>query len=235
MVLNDGVVDRLPAMAAELVALNPTVIVSAPVPAVLAARKVTTTIPIVMANSADPVAFGLVQSLSSPGGNVTGLTNFAEDLAAKQLDILREVLPRLGRIGVLVNVANPLHVPQWQQTETAAAKAALSLSRFDYRVVEDLERAFAEFKQAKVEAVLVPPDVSFAAQRRRIADLAIKALLPSIYFSRVSAQAGGLLSYGPNIADNYRRAAGFVDKILKGAKPADLPVERPRGSSWWLI
>lgn len=223
----DGAVDRLPALAAELVRLNPTMFVAAPVPAVLAARKVTATIPIVMANSADPVAFGLVQSLSRPGGNVTGLTNFAEDLAAKQLDILRELLPRVARLGVLVNVTNPLHVPQWQQTETAAAKAALSLVRFDYRVPDDLERAFAEFVREKVDAVLVPPDVSFAAQRARIAELATKARLPSIYFSRISAEAGGLLSYGPNVAENYRRAAVFVDKILKGAKPADLPVERP--------
>jgi putative ABC transport system substrate-binding protein len=223
----DGAVDRLPALAAELVRLNPTMIVAAPVPAVLAARKVTATIPIVMANSADPVAFGLVQSLSRPGGNVTGLTNFAEDLAAKQLDILRELLPRVVRLGVLVNVTNPLHVPQWQQTETAAAKPALSLVRFDYRVPDDLERAFAEFAREKVQAVLVPPDVSFAAQRARIAELATKARLPSIYFSRISAEAGGLLSYGPNVAENYRRAAVFVDKILKGAKPGDLPVERP--------
>jgi putative tryptophan/tyrosine transport system substrate-binding protein len=223
----DGFLDRLSALAAELVRLNPSVIVSAPMPANLAVRKATTTIPIVMANGADPVAFGLVQSLSHPGGNVTGLTNFAEALAAKQLDIIRELLPRVMRIGSLVNVENPLHVPQWRETQAAAAQAALALVGFDYRVPEDLERAFDQFAREKVEAVLVPPDVTFLAHRVRIAELASNARLPTISFNRVSVEAGGLLSYGPDLVENYRRAAVFVDKILKGAKPADLPVERP--------
>jgi len=223
----DGFLDRLPALAAELVRLQPSVIVSAPVPANLAASKATSTIPIVMANGADPVSFGLVQSLSRPGGNITGLTNFAEDLASKQIDIIRELLPDLARIGALINVENPLHVPQWRETQAAAAKASLALVHFDYRVPDDLERAFEHFAQEKVEAVLVPPDVTFAAQRVRIAELAANARLPTIYFLRESVVAGGLLSYGPNIVEMYRRAAVFVDKILKGAKPGELPVERP--------
>jgi len=139
------------------------VIVSAPMPANLAVRKATSTIPIVMANGADPVRFGLVQSLSRPGGNVTGLTNFAEDLASKQLDIIREMLPRLMRIGTLVNVENPLHIPQWQETQAAAAKAALALVRFDYHVPEDLERGFDQFAREKIEALLVPPDGAAAS------------------------------------------------------------------------
>jgi putative tryptophan/tyrosine transport system substrate-binding protein len=223
----DGSLDRLSALAEELVRLNPSVIVSAPMPANLAMRKATSTIPIVMANGADPVRFGLVQSLSHPGGNVTGLTNFAEDLASKQLDIIRELLPRLMRIGALVNVENPLHVPQWQETQAAAAKAALDLMRFDYHVPEDLARAFDQFAREKVEALLVPPDVTFAASGMRIAELAAKARLPTIFFNPESVRAGGLMSYGPDLTDNYRRAAGFVDKILKGSKPADLPIERP--------
>jgi putative tryptophan/tyrosine transport system substrate-binding protein len=223
----DGFLDRLPALAAELVRLQPSVIVSAPVPANLAASKATSTIPIVMANGADPVSFGLVQSLSRPGGNITGLTNFAEDLASKQIDIIRELLPHLARIGALINLENPLHVPQWRETQAAAAKASLALVHFDYRVPDDLERAFEHFAQEKVEAVLVPPDVTFAAQRVRIAELAANARLPTIYFLRESVVAGGLLSYGPNIVEMYRRAAVFVDKILKGAKPGELPVERP--------
>ncbi len=223
----DGFLDRLPALAAELVRLNPSVIVSAPLPANLAVRKATSTIPMVMANGADPVGFGLVQSLSHPGGNVTGLTNFAEELASKQLDIIRELLPRVMRVGALVNVDNPLHVPQWRETEAAVAKAALALVRFDYRVPEDLERAFDQFAREKVEALLVPPDVTFFSYRVRIAELAAKAQLPAIHFNRETVEVGGLLSYGPNLAENYRRAAVFVDKILKGAKPADLPVERP--------
>ena len=223
----DGFLERLPALAAELVRLNPSVIVSAPVPANLAVHRATSTIPIVMANGADPVAFGLVQSLSHPGGNVTGLTNFAEALASKQLDVVHELLPRIMRIGTLVNAENPLHVPQWQETQAAAANAALMLVRFDYHVPEDLERGFDQFAQEKVEAVLVPPDVTFLAHRVRIAELATSARLPTISFNRGMVEAGGLLSYGPDLVEIYRRAAVFVDKILKGAKPADLPVERP--------
>jgi len=223
----DGFLDRLPALAAELVGLKPRVIVSAPVPANLAASKATNTIPIVMANGADPVSFGLVQSLSHPGGNVTGLTNFAEDLASKQIDIIRELLPHLARVAAIINVENPLHVPQWRETQDAAAKASLALVHFDYRIPDDLDRAFAHFANEKVEAVLVPPDVAFAAYRARIAELAANARLPTIYFNRESVVAGGLLSYGPDLVGNYRRAAVFVDKILKGAKPGELPVERP--------
>ena len=223
----DGFLDRLPALAAELVGLNPSVIVSSPMPANLAVHKATTTIPIVMANGADPVAFGLVQSLSRPGGNMTGLTNFAESLASKQLDVIREMLRGVRRIGTIVNVENPLHVPQWRDTEVAAAQAAVTLLRFDYRTPEDLERAFDLFAQEKVEAVLVAPDVTFVSYAGRIAGLATNARLPTVFFSRGAVEAGGLLSYGPDLIENYRRAAVFVDKILKGAKPADLPIERP--------
>src|ERR1700688_930823 len=206
----DGFLDRLPALAAELVLLQPRVIVSAPLPANLAASKATSTIPIVMANGADPVSFGLVQSLSHPGGNVTGLTNFAEELASKQIDIIRELLPHLARIGAIINVENPLHVPQWKETQEAAAKASLALVHYDYRTPDDLERAFAHFAHEKVEAVLVAPDVTFAAYRVRIAELAANARLPTIYFNRESVVAGGLMSCGPNPVENYHRAAVFV-------------------------
>ena len=223
----DGSLDRLPGMAAELVRLQPSVIVSAPVPANIAVSKATTTIPIVMANGADPVHFGLAKSLSRPGGNITGMTNFAEALASKQIDIIRELLPHLARVGALVNIENPLHVPQWRETQDAAVKASLAVVRFDYRNPDDLERAFERFAQEHVEAVLIPPDVAFAALRDRIARLAADARLPTIFFNRESAAAGGLLSYGPNLVENYRRAAIFVDKILKGAKPGELPIECP--------
>ena len=224
----DGFLDRLPALAAELVQSNPNVIVSAPLPANLALRKITTTIPVVMASGADPVGFGLAQSLSRPGGNFTGLTNFAEDLASKQLDLIRELLPGVARIGIIVNVQNPLHVPQWQRTQAAAAKdGSLTLVRFDFRAVDDFEQAFALFTKEKVGAVLCPPDVTFGVHRQYIAELALKSRLPTIYFTRQYAEAGGLLSYGPDPSESYRRAAVFVDKILKGAKPADIPIERP--------
>jgi putative ABC transport system substrate-binding protein len=223
----DGFIDRLPGLAAEMVRLNPKVIVSSPLPANLALRRATSTIPIVMASGADPVGFGLAQSLSHPDGNITGLTNFAEELASKQLDFIRELLPGLARVGVLLNVENPLHVPQWQKTQAAAADASVALVRFDFRVTDDLERAFAQFVQEKVEAVLVPPDTTFLTHRERITGLAAKSRLPAIYFNRPYVEAGGLVSYGPDSLENFRRAAVFVDKILKGANPADLPIERP--------
>ena len=223
----DGFLDRLPALAEELVRLNPKVIVSAPLPASLAARKATATIPIVMSTGADPVGFGLVQSLARPGGNVTGLANYAEELASKQIDVIRELLPQVARIAALVNVENPLHVPQLRQTQAAAAKASLALVHFEFHVPADLELAFAEFVRAKAEALLVPPDITFSTNRVRIAELAAKARLPAIYGDRRAVASGGLMSYGPNVVESYPRSAVYVDKILKGAKPADLPVEQP--------
>ena len=223
----DGFLDRLPHLAEEMVRLNPAIIVSAPVPANMAVHQATKTIPIVMSTGADPVGFGLVQSLSHPGGNVTGLTNFAEALASKQLDLMRELRPGLTRVAVLVNVDNPLHVPQWRETQDAAARASIALVPYEFHKPDDFEAAFTAFVQAKAEALLVPPDTTFASYRARIAELAVKARLPAIFANRLSAEAGGLLSYGPDPVENYRHAAVYVDKILKGAKPADLPVERP--------
>lgn len=223
----DGVIDRLPGLAAELVALNPGVIVSGPLPANLAVQKATSTIPIVMGTGADPVGFGLVKSLAHPGGNITGVANFAEALASKQLDLMRELLPRLGRIAVLINITNPVHVPQWHETQAAAIKAAISLVPFEIQSAEQLETAFAAFARERVDALLVPPDVTFFTYRRRIAEFAVSARLPAVYFTREQAQDGGLMSYGPDIREGYRRAATYVDKILKGSKPGDLPVEQP--------
>ena len=223
----DGFLGRLPALAEELVRLNPKIIVSGPLPANLAVRNATPAIPIVMATGADPVGFGLVQRLSHPGGNVTGLANFAEELASKQIDVMRELLPGLSRVAALINVENPLHVPQLREIQAAAAKASLALVHFEFRVPADLERAFAEFVDAKAEALLVPPDTTFSTNRVRIAELAAKAPLPAIYGDRRAVESGGLLSYGPNVVENYRRSAVYVDKILKGGKPADLPVEQP--------
>jgi ABC-type uncharacterized transport system substrate-binding protein len=225
--LADGMIDRLPGLAAELVALNPDVIVSGPLPASLAVQKATSTIPIVMGTGADPVGFGLVKSLAHPGGNITGVANFAEQLASKQLDLMRELLPRLSRVAVLVNVTNPLHVPQWRGTQAAAIKAAIALVPFEIQKAEQLEAAFAMFTRERADALLVPPDVTFNTHRRRIAELAVSARLPAVYFNRAQAQDGGLMSYGPYIPEGYRRAATYVDKILKGAKPGDLPVEQP--------
>jgi putative tryptophan/tyrosine transport system substrate-binding protein len=223
----DGYLDRLPDLANELVRLNPRVIVSAPLPAHLAARKATSAIPIVMATGADPVGFGLVASLSHPGGNVTGLANFAEMLASKQIDLLGEMLPGLARFGFLVNVTNQLHVPQLRETKTAAEAAGILLVPVEVSSPDELDSAFATLGAESVEALLVPPDTTFYSRRQQIAALAATARLPAIYGYREHVEVGGLMSYGPDIPDQYRRAAIYVDKILKGTQPADLPVEQP--------
>jgi putative tryptophan/tyrosine transport system substrate-binding protein len=223
----DGYLDRLPDLAKDLVRLNPRVIVSAPLPAHLAARRATGTIPIVMATGADPVGFGLITSLSHPGGNVTGLANVAETLAPKQIDLLREMVPRLARFGLLVNITNPLHVPQLRETKIAAAAAGIILVPVEVNDPDKLASAFDTLQKERVEALLVSPDVSFYSRRRQIAELAATTRLPAIYGYRHHVEEGGLMSYGPDIPDQYRRAATYVDKILKGARPSDLPVEQP--------
>ena len=223
----DGTMDRLPGLAAELVGLSPSVIVSGPLPANLAVQKATSTIPIVMGTGADPVGFGLVTSLARPGGNITGLANFAEELASKQLDVMRELLPRLSRVGVLINITNPLHAPQWRMTQAAAVNANVIAVPFEFHRPEQLEAAFALFAQERVDALLVPPDVTFGAYHARIAALAASGRLPAIYYNRIQAETDGLMSYGPDVSEGYRQAAGYVDKILKGAKPADLPIAQP--------
>ena len=222
----DGYLDRLPELARDLVGLSPRVIVSAPLPAHLAAQQATSTIPIVMATGADPVGFGLVASLSHPGGNVTGLANFAETLAPKQIDLLREMVPRLVRFGLLVNVTNPLHVPQLRETKIAAAAAGIVLLPVEVSDADKLQAAFDTLQKERVEALLVSPDITFYSRRRQIAELAATTHLPAIYGYRHHVEEGGLMSYGPDIPDQYRRAASYVDKILKGARPADLPVEQ---------
>jgi putative ABC transport system substrate-binding protein len=168
-----------------------------------------------------------VTSLSHPGGNVTGLTNFAEVLAAKQVDLLRELIPRLSRLGALVNVTNPLHVPQLQETKAAAVTNGIDLMPVEIRYPDELGPAFETLAKERVEALAVPPDTVFSNFRRRIAELAAATRMPAIYGFREHVEDGGLMSYGPDNRGNYRRAAAYVDKILKGAKPGDLPIEQP--------
>jgi putative ABC transport system substrate-binding protein len=223
----DSDLDRLPLLAAELVDLKPSVIVSSPMPANLAAKRATRTIPIVMATGADPVGFGLVASLNRPGGNVTGLSNFAELLAAKQIDFLRELMPRLSRVGILINLNNPVHLPQLKETQMAATQASLSLAMFEIHGPDELDGAFTAISQQNVDGLIVPPDTLFLNRRRQIADLAISTRTAAIYGYREHVVEGGLMSYGPDLPASYRRAAAYVDKILRGAKPADLPVEQP--------
>jgi putative tryptophan/tyrosine transport system substrate-binding protein len=222
----DGYFDRLPGLAAELILLKPSVIVAYPLPAILAVHRATTTIPIV-AFGPDPVGFGLAESLSHPGGNVTGIAVLSELLAAKQLDFARELLPQLSRAAILINVRNPIHVPQLKEVQTAAADANVDLVPVEVRGPDDLEKAFATLALQNVDALLVSPDIVFLQLGKQIADLAASHHLPAVYGYREHVIDGGLLSYGPDIAVSFGRVATYVDKILKGGKPANLPVERP--------
>ena len=223
----DGYLDRLPGLAIDLVRLKPDVILSVALASNLALHQATSTIPIVMATGADPVGFGLVTSLSHPGGNVTGLANFAEVLAAKQIDLLRELIPRLSRLGTFVNVTNPLHGPQLRETTGAAVTSGIDLLPVEIHSPDELAPAFEALAKERVEALAVPPDPVFNNFRGRIAELAAAMRMPAIYGFREHVEDGGLMSYGPDNRVNFHRAAAYVDKILKGAKPGDLPIEQP--------
>ncbi len=223
----EGRLGRLPELAAELVRLKVDVIVAAGTPGVLAAKQATPTIPIVMAVGGDPIGSGAVASLARPGGNVTGLSNLAEDLIGKLLELLKGAVPRASRVAVLLNPANPVHATFWRETETAARVLGVRLLRLEAREPNEFDGVFAAMIRDRAGAAVVLPDPMFLTERRRLADLAAKSRLPAIYGFREHAEAGGLMSYGVNLRESYRRAATYVDKILKGAKPADLPVEQP--------
>ena len=215
-------------LAAELVALRVDVIVASLAGIALAAKRTTTTIPIVMVNAADPVAVGLVASLARPGGNVTGLTLvLSATLVAKQLQLLSEALPKLSRVGVLFEPSNPLNPEFRKELEAAARVLSLTLHFVAVQSPEALVKAVSDMTEARVQAMLVVPDGRLWTQRVRIAELALQAKLPTMFGLREHVTAGGLMSYGASTFDNYPHAAVYVDKILKGAKPADLPVEQP--------
>ena len=224
----EGQYDRLPELAAELVRLKVDVIVTHAIPPTLAAKRATATIPIpiVMTNVGDAVANGIVASLSRPGGNITGDTFFLPELAAKRLEVLKDAMPRVRRIAVLANPDNPGIGPSLQAMEVAAKALQLVLQRFDARDSADLDSAFAAMATKHFDALTVLEDPKIVVNVKRIAELAAKQRLPSIGFIEFT-EAGGLIGYGVNFLALYRRAAVFVDKILKGAKPADIPVERP--------
>jgi putative ABC transport system substrate-binding protein len=222
-----GKIDRFPALAAELVQLKVDIIVVASTPAGLAAKHATTTIPIVMAAGGDPVGSGLVGSLARPGGNITGLSNLAEDLIAKLLELLKAAIPTVSRVAVLANPDNRVHPTFLKEIEGAARTLSVVLSPLEARGPDELEGAFTRAIRERAGALIVLPDPMFVSHRAPIVSLAAKKRLPTIYGFREFVDAGGLMSYGVNLQDNFRRAAGYVDKILKGAKPADLPVEQP--------
>ena len=223
--------DRLPGLAADLVRLKVDVIVALDPPAARAAMNATKTIPIVMRSTADPVRAGFVASLARPGGNITGLTSISTELYGKRLELLKEVIPRLSRVGVLWNPNrsnNAYNAINLKEMEIAARSLTLQLKPLEVRGRNDFESAFRTASKARVEALITIRTPLFNDQRKRIAELAIKSRLPAIYDDRAYIDAGGLMSYGTDLADLHRRAATYVDKILKGAKPADLPVEQPK-------
>ena len=224
----DGKQDRLPAFATDLVRLKVDVIFASATPAALAAKQATTTIPIVIGFVADPVGSGLVPRLARPGGNITGWTHLAGlELNAKRLEILKEAVPEAARVGALWNPANPIHGPSLKVIEAAASGLKIQIFPIGVRDPRELEDAFSAMTRERLQGLTVPPDGLFLAQRAQIIDLAAKHRIPTMYGVRELAQAGGLMAYGVNLPEMYRHGAFFVDRILKGAKPGDLPVERP--------
>jgi putative ABC transport system substrate-binding protein len=223
-----GKLDPIPSIVAELVQLNVDVIVAAALPAIRAAKQTTKTIPIVMVTTQDPVAAGIVDSLARPGGNITGLTRLTRELRGKRLELLKEVLPRVSRVGVLVDANITELAPAFEDYETAASALKIQLQSLGVRGSNpDFEGAFQAAAKARVSALITVNTSLFNRYPKRIADLAIKTRLPSMYEASDFVEAGGLMSYASNDAGNFKRAAVYVDKILKGTKPADLPVEQP--------
>ena len=224
----EGRFDRLPSLAAELVRLKVDILVTASTPAAQAGQQATQSIPIVLTNVSDPVESGLVSSLARPGGNVTGLSLMHPELAGKRLELLKEVIPKLSRVAVLSNPANPIMPPLLRETEAAARALGVQLQVVEVRDPSDFDSAFSAMTRERAGALVVLPDAIFQNERTRIAGLAAKARLPAMYAWREAVDAGGLMAYGASVPDIFRRAATYVDKILKGTKPADLPVEQPK-------
>ena len=225
---SEGRLDRLAALAAELVRLKVEVIVAAGGAVIArAARSATTAIPIVMTNVEDPVASGLVASLAKPGGNVTGLTAVIPDLSAKRMELVKESLSKVTRVAALWNPAYPDKLMELKETQAAAAKLGIQLQSLEVRSAVDVEPAIAAAAKAGAGALITLPDPVTNTQQARIVELAAKERLPTMFTQRPPVDLGGLMSYGPNYADLFRRSATYVDKILKGAKPAELPVEQP--------
>jgi len=231
----EGNVDRLPSLAAELVQLKVDVIVTTSGNSARAATRVTRTIPIVLTTGADPVKSGLAESLAKPGGNVTGLSVIEEDLSGKRVEILKETFPKMTRMAYLWNplavsyseAGAPSGNPSYVQAKKAAETLGVQLLSYKVRTLAEIEKAFADMPKVRPHALLVLQSPVMTLNSKRIVDLALEQQLPGMYPSNQFAQEGGLMAYGPLIGDLYRRAATYVDKILKGAKPADLPVEQP--------
>ncbi len=222
----EGKPERLQDLAADLVRLRVDVIVTATTAATQAAQRATTTIPIVFALADEPVELGLVASVAKPGGNITGLTGLIAEITAKRLELLKEVSPRVKRVAVLWG-PYPFSARLLREIESASRTLGLTLHEIEVREATELDSAFTRMTAWRAEALLVLPHPMFLAQRTRLAELAAKHRLPSTYHLKEFVEVGGLMSYAPDVTDMSRRAAGYVDKILKGAKPGDLPIEQP--------
>jgi putative ABC transport system substrate-binding protein len=221
----DGRANRFPDLAAELVRLGVDLIVVRGTPAAIAAKNATETIPVVMASVGDPLL--VVDSLARPGRNVTGLSAFVNEMTSKRLELIRELVPAMSRIALFANMSNPVSPPQWEETKTAARTLSLQAELLDVQNRDDVGRAFETAARKHVDALLVAFDGLFQANVRMIAELAVRNQLPAIYVGREFIEAGGLITYGVSFPHLYFRTATYVDKIFKGAKPADLPVEQP--------
>ena len=223
----EGKLDRLPALVAELVRLKVDIIVSGGPQVTRAAKEATGTIPIVMGFDYDPVANGLIASLARPGGNITGLSTLAPEISGKRLELLKEIVPRLSRVAVLGTSTQPGYAQVLKETELAAGALRVKLQYLDVLSPKDIETAFRAATKGRAEALLALQSAVLLPQRTQLADLAVKSRLSAMYQASEYVEAGGLMSYGVNVLDLFHRAATYVDKILKGAKPADLPVEQP--------
>ncbi len=223
----EGKYERFPALISELIALNVDVIVTAGTPASLAVKKATTAIPLVMVAVGDPVGTGLVASLAQPGGNVTGLTSLSPNLEGKRLELLREVIPGVSHIAVLWNSESPSQVIQEKEVQAAAQVLRMKVLSLGVRTPEEIENSFAAIARERPGALLVLADRLFLHHRTRLMDFAAEHRLPGVHAYRELVESGGLMSYGPSYTGMHRRAAYYVDEILKGAKPAELPIEQP--------
>ena len=224
----EGKADRLPALAAELVRLKVDVIVSPGPGPTRAAKQATNTIPIVMAFDDDPVGSGFAASLARPGGNITGLSTLASEISGKQLELLREIVPKLSRVAVLGNTSQPGHPQALKEINVAADAFRVQIQYLEVRGPKDVETAFRAASKERADAALVLGSPIFISQRKQLADLAAKSRLPAIYNRPEYVEDGGLVFYGVSYTDLFRRAATYVDKILKGAKPGDIPIEQPK-------
>jgi len=223
----EGKPDRLPDLAAELMRLKVDIIVSAGPAVTPRLKEATKTIPIVMAQDNDPIGNGFVSSLARPGGNITGLATLAPELSGKQLELLKEIIPRLSRVAVLGSPTEPGNAQTLREIELAAAALSVKIQNLDVLGPNDFETVFRAASKGRAEAALVLVSTIFNSHRTQVIELAVKSQLPAIFYSAEYVELGGLMAYGPSYTDLYRRTATYVDKILKGAKPADLPVEQP--------